>query len=92
MQANDILRRWQAAVLLPRFHQVPALFEQVAAPICRFRLVGNHMRERRFANLVREGRTFCCPIPKGGTEAMYGGVLKLALSEENRLAADGEGG
>jgi hypothetical protein len=57
----------------PFGHELPPLFERIAAPVSSFRLVASHMGERRLGNLAREICLFAAPIAEARPEAVNRG-------------------
>jgi len=54
----------------PRVHQLSALLEQVAAPVCRLDLVADGVREGHLGHFVWEARALSRPIPEARPETV----------------------
>src|SRR6266513_2710861 len=63
------------AILRPIQHQPAPFLEQVAAPVRRFDLVADRMREGHFTDLARVGRALRRPITKCRAKAVHGKIL-----------------
>src|SRR5262249_28309178 len=72
-------RRRLGAELGPGIHQPPALIEQRATSIGSFHSIGNGMRQRLLANLLRVGGIVGGPIGKRRAEA-----VRRAVSHPHR--------
>ena len=81
-ERHDICRL-RLAPRRPSFHHRPPLFQRVAPTICRFRLVADRMRERRFAKLRREGRDFRRPIRKRRAKPVRGMSPRRPMRSSN---------